>query len=262
MTVAPTRVIALHGFLGSSSDWDRLRPHIGDAELDAIDIWDAVSGAGGDARSALIDAIGAAVSARVEQAELARTIVLGYSLGARVTLALAASRALRSSVRGICLVSCHPGLADDDEAGRATRRAADGVWADRILQWPEVRLWREWDAQPVFAGSTNPSMRAGLPALRSVLARSMRGLSLADQPDYRPWLAAPELPVLWVTGARDAKFAALAEGLRRSGARVTLRTCAGAGHRVPWDQPSEFARLVADWIEQLSSVAGVGRLGA
>ena len=207
--------------------------------------------AGVDTRPAILDALGAAVSACVDRSSAHRTIVLGYSLGARVALALAASRLLLPSVGGLCLVSCHPGLPDDDDVGRAARRTADGLWAERILQWPEVGLWREWDAQPVFAGSTKPATRTGLPALRSVLARTMRVLSLADQPDYRPWLAAPERPVMWVTGARDAKFAALAEGLRSSGARVTLCTCAGAGHRVPWDQPSEFARLVTDWIGQL-----------
>ncbi|MEM7145413.1 MAG: alpha/beta hydrolase, partial [Verrucomicrobiota bacterium] len=52
-------------------------------------------------------------------------------------------------------------------------------------------------------------------------------------------------PVLWVTGGADEKFGVLARevvGLLPRGEHVEI---AGAGHRVPWESPSEFKEVVS-----------------
>ncbi len=155
----------------------------------------------------------------------------------------------------MCLVSCHPGLADDDATARDERRATDEAWAARILTWPALEIWRAWDAQPVLSGPGQPPPREGLPASRETLARALTRFSLAGQPDFRPRLRAWIGPLLWVTGARDAKFEAIARGLSESGVPAAFVTCADAGHRVPWDNPSAFAGALRVWMTQLMETA-------
>jgi 2-succinyl-6-hydroxy-2,4-cyclohexadiene-1-carboxylate synthase len=200
----------------------------------------------------LTASVASAIGASARSSASLPTFVVGYSFGARIALAALAENRLPVGVRGVCLVSCHPGLSEADTTAREARRTSDEQWARRILRLPEDELWQAWDAQPVFADSSRPSRHRGLPASRAVLAHALRTLSLSNQPDYRSFLTSNARPALWMTGADDPKFARLAMELRQAGASATFVTCASAGHRVPWDQPDEFSRLVRNWIESVS----------
>jgi 2-succinyl-6-hydroxy-2,4-cyclohexadiene-1-carboxylate synthase len=81
-----------------------------------------------------------------------------------------------------------------------------------------------------------------------VLARALTACSLAGQPDLRERLREWPASALWMTGARDAKFVAIARELERAGTPATFVTCAEAGHRVPWDNPPAFAAALQEWI--------------
>ncbi len=181
--------------------------------------------------------------------------LVAYSFGARLALSSALASAGGTALRGTCLVSCNPGLADGDVAARAERRASDERWAERILRWPESEIWRAWDAQPVFAGAGHVPPRGALPASREALARALTRFSLAGQPDFRPRLRSWREPMLWVTGARDAKFTAMARGLADAGMPSAFVTCEDAGHRVPWDNPPAFARALRTWTTQVMEAA-------
>jgi pimeloyl-ACP methyl ester carboxylesterase len=54
--------------------------------------------------------------------------------------------------------------------------------------------------------------------------------------------------VLWVVGANDAKFLALAERAVPRMARATLVVAPGAGHRVPWEAEAWLAEKVAAFL--------------
>jgi 2-succinyl-6-hydroxy-2,4-cyclohexadiene-1-carboxylate synthase len=245
------RVVALHGFLGRASDWDLLRQAMPQADICALDLWQVL----GDARvvdwatataavdRALADALNAAPDA-------APAFIVGYSMGARLVLGSARLGAGDPTVRGCCFVSCSPGLAEDDSAGRVARRASDAAWARRILVDPEDALWEAWNAQPVFAGSAPVAVCGPLPATRRVLARVLDACSVAGQPDLRPRFREWPTRVLWVTGARDSRFSAMAAGLAEAGAPAEFVTCDNAGHRVPWDNPPAFAAVLQDWIDR------------
>ncbi len=174
--------------------------------------------------------------------------VVGYSMGARLALGSRLLSSPGSGLRGCCFVSCNPGLADDDEAGRAARRESDAAWARRILRDPKEAVWRAWDTQPVFAGSAAPAGRAAFPAPRKVLSRGLTACSLAGQPDLRRRLRDWPGTALWVTGARDPKFAALASDLQQAGTGGEFVTITDAGHRVPWDNPPAFAAVLQEWM--------------
>jgi 2-succinyl-6-hydroxy-2,4-cyclohexadiene-1-carboxylate synthase len=252
-------LVALHGFLGRASDWDGLAADIPGSTVHAVDLWQVL----GDARAhdwasaaaaldrALPGAVVSSLGPDAVSGTRAPAFVVAYSLGARLALGSRLLSSPESPVRGCCFVSCNPGLADDDHGGRAARRQSDEAWALRILSEPDAALWQAWDAQPVFAGSTAPAGRRALPAARDRLARALSACSLATQPDLRPWLHAWPTPVLWVTGARDAKFVAIARDLERGGMPAEFVMCDGAGHRVPWDDPPAFAATLRQWIARV-----------
>jgi 2-succinyl-6-hydroxy-2,4-cyclohexadiene-1-carboxylate synthase len=247
------RIVALHGFLGSAADWDPLREALPDAAWDAVDVWELFS----SPRVADWPAVGAALESRLRAPVTGQALpsfIVGYSLGARLVLSLPGIARAASGVAGTCLVSCHPGLPDEDDGARAERRESDERWAQRFIDAPVGQVWKAWDAQPVFAGTAVPPREDRLPAPRVTLARAMRVASLASQPDRRPLLRQWERPLLWVCGERDAKFRAIARSLEQEGVRARFFTCERAGHRVPWDNPGLFTRTLGQWIED--AIAG------
>lgn len=246
----PARLIALHGFLGRASDWDDLADHFPGAALDSLDLWSIIEDARADDGDAVTAALDRRLAGALRRDDSRPAFLLAYSFGARLALSSDLLAGPAAPVRGCCFVSCHPGLPDDDLVGRAARRDSDEAWARRLegVREDADAFWRAWDAQPVFAGSRAPARGAGLPASRATLARALRVCTLARQPDFRPRLRGWPMPLLWVTGARDPKFSALARDLQASGVRATFVNCEEAGHRVPWDNPPVFARAVRAWI--------------
>jgi 2-succinyl-6-hydroxy-2,4-cyclohexadiene-1-carboxylate synthase len=249
------RLLALHGFLGRPSDWDLLAALFPGSALSAIDLWAMLD------RPDVIDwpsmspALDAALVGALGADDGRPAFLVAYSFGARLAMSSAMLSARGCAISGVCLVSCNPGLADDDATGREERRATDEAWAGRILTWPEFEIWRAWDAQPVLSGGGHVPLRDGLPASRETLARALTRFSLAGQPDFRPRLRAWGGPLLWVTGARDTKFGRIARGLSEDGVPAAFVTCADAGHRVPWDNPSAFAGALRAWMTQVMETA-------
>lgn len=260
-------LLAVHGFLGQATDWDGLAERLPGVSLGALDLWTVLADHGVRDWASAVAAVDVALQQETERlfhpsarragaggatpdAGVGPVFVVGYSLGARLVLGshwLAGA----APVRGCCLVSCNPGLADADESGREERRLADETWARRILDEPEHAFWRAWDAQPVFAGSLPPAPRSVLPAPRVELARALTACSLGVQPDLRARLRACPVPVLWVTGSRDTKFSAIARELRGAGTAARFDSCPTAGHRVPWDDGEWFAGVLRGWMSQV-----------
>ena len=249
-----TRVVALHGFLGSPADWDALRPWLPDTDLVALDAWAIIE----SLAEATWDAVGAAIVGRLQavrqDAPGTPLFLVAYSFGARLALAAAELSLPGSPVDGVALISANPGLREDDVAGRAVRRNADEAWARRFETLGPREIRTAWNAQPVLAGvgTAQPATAmesAMLPASRATLAAAMRAYSLAGQPDFRPRLKPWPPGWLWMWGSRDAKFAAIARELQAEGIRGAFVECPDAGHRVPWDNPEAFAALLRGWIE-------------
>jgi 2-succinyl-6-hydroxy-2,4-cyclohexadiene-1-carboxylate synthase len=241
----------LHGFLGRASDWDGLGEWFPGASMTTVDLWPTLAAPDVADWPSMARALDRALAQATTGGDAGPVFVVGYSFGARLALSSGLLAAPGSPVQGCCFVSCNPGFPEEDVAARAARQAADETWARRLLEWPEPEIWREWDAQMVFGGSPPPSRRLDLPAARAVLAGALRRFSLAGQPDFRPRLRAWPSPVLWITGALDTKFSALAKDLSSAGVPAAFVACEAAGHRVPWDNPAAFAHAVRAWMAQV-----------
>ncbi|MBK1832913.1 alpha/beta fold hydrolase [Roseibacillus ishigakijimensis] len=234
----------LHGAIGRAGDWDdfsgALAAH--GETCRAVDLWrfqecDSLSFA---------DWAGA-FNAEVAAAGAAENVLVGYSLGGR--LALHALLARPSLWQKAVIVSAHPGLRAEPE--RFQRMVVDAEWAASVLTADWGQFLRNWDEQGVLQSDVvrpDPDPRLKLVNRRRAIARSFMEWSLGKQEDLRPRLAEISCPILWLTGERDGKFTRLA------GEAAPLLSCgrhqavADCGHRLPWERPEEFLRLVREFV--------------
>ncbi len=187
------------------------------------------------------------LAAAFEALSLQAIHIAGYSLGARVALALLLERP-RLFRRG-SLVGVNPGLSSDAE--RSERALSDARWAGLLRREGTAEFLRQWEAQPLFASQANlpARVREAQRARRLVhdpdqLASALETMSLAAMPDFWPRLPGLQAPVQLIAGERDEKFRAIAEAVRRLAPRAELRVVRGAGHNVVLERPGELARLL------------------
>jgi 2-succinyl-6-hydroxy-2,4-cyclohexadiene-1-carboxylate synthase len=205
-------ITALHGFLGLPTDFNFLRD-----EFDLV--------------TPPLDAI-----------PPVGDVLLGYSLGGRLAL-----HALLSGARYRKAVIVSAGLGIEGDQARAARRAADEVWAQRFEDDPWDELLRDWNAQAVFGG--HALARDERAYSRAALAHALRAWSPAALPPVQARLRELDLPILWITGARDVKYAAEGERAVALLPQGELAVIADAGHRVPWEAPQEFRERLRAFVE-------------
>jgi 2-succinyl-6-hydroxy-2,4-cyclohexadiene-1-carboxylate synthase len=232
-----TTIWALHGAVGMAADWRVLARALAQAGVAfrAVDLWRFL-----DCCPMSLPACGAAINQEA-RAVPGRRVLLGYSLGGRLALhALLDDPGLWDAA---VIVSAHPGLASEEE--RVARRAADAAWSAAALKDDWGGFLTAWEGQEIFrAAAELPGDRRLLLARRAAVARSFIDWSLGAQQELTPELGRIGCPLVWVAGGRDGKF--LAAGRRAVAAlgRAELVEVAGCGHRVPWECPGEFERLV------------------
>lgn len=225
---------ALHGFLGRPADWDGV---LGDDWTKPN--WFATPLPPPGKRSGYLDDL-----ATVLNAESLGDTLLGYSMGGRVALHMLLQAPARW--RRAVIVSASPGLNGEDE--RVARLERDLRWAGRFVRDDWEAVVRDWNDQPVFAYDPPDRLpRREADFERRALSSAVVFGSVARQRDLRPELRTLDLPILWIAGAKDSKYAVLAE---ECAALNPLFTAAilDAGHRVPWGATAAFQKAVADFI--------------
>lgn len=169
----------------------------------------------------------------VDGAGDAADVIIGYSMGGRRALQ-EAHRFSKAVIVSAGINAPDPERVQRDEAW--ARRFEDDVWDDVI---------RDWNAQPVFGG--HAVVRREADHDRAELARALREWSPAVMPP--PRLEEIATPILWVAGARDAKYVEIAREAVDRLPDATLWICPEAGHRVPWEQPQAFVDRLRPFLE-------------
>ena len=234
----------LHGFLGKPQDWSAFFP---DSSLH----YDLFSAARTPYPANLVE-WGDAINRDATVTPRPR-ILLGYSLGGRIALhALAQGPELWSAA---VIISAHPGLSSASE--KKERLKQDEMWARRFVSDDWTKLMQDWNAQSIFAGLSQ--QRVEKEFSRSILSRVLVSCSLGQQQDLRPSIQAHRIPILWISGERDAKYRAIADevveiraqGQNGSQTGIYSVCIPNAGHRVPWDQPKAFRDAIEKFIFNL-----------
>jgi len=236
------RVTLVHGFLGSPADWAdvlaRLSPGIA---CDCVPLVELGCASIADAAREL--------AARLERSPC--DALVGYSMGGRIALELAATRP--ELAPRLVLLGAGPGL--DDEAERARRADEDDHRAAELLldgldlfveRWYRLPIFAPFVAHPSFS-SARVRRAQGEAAF---WARCVAGCSPARGTPR--WNALPALAsrTVFVAGALDERYAAFAARAREMTSAVSpslrVEIIAGAGHVLPLEAPDACARIIEE----------------
>lgn len=242
------RMALVHGFLGSPRTWDALRAHlVGPVETISL------RGHAGIVEPE-IESFEAELSRLIDaraQRPWPKTLV-GYSLGARVALGLAARTP--DPFERLVLVSGRDGLLDAEEA--RARRELDDALAATLRREGLAAFVDRWQGLPLFESqrALPDEIRAAHRARRLAhdpegVARALSELSLGRMPRFGATAVARTARVDLVVGARDAKFRRLAQDFVQEHAAVReirLHVVPDAGHDVVLERPAALAAILEE----------------
>ena len=254
MTNATDPVVLLHGFTGSAEAMNSLRGGLSETlRVFAIDL----PGHGNAATPHAIEhfSMQATVSHlwdALYALGLERASLVGYSMGGRV--ALSAAVACPERVAKVVCIGASPGIADPIE--RSKRKLADEALANSILADGVEQFVDAWLVQPLFATLAERLSSSDFQATREQrlanspegLALSLRGIGTGAMEPLHETLADMDFPCLWIAGAEDAKFAAIAEEMSKAMPKGSHALIPDAGHSVHLENPAATLSAIASFL--------------
>jgi 2-succinyl-6-hydroxy-2,4-cyclohexadiene-1-carboxylate synthase len=220
-------VVLLHGFTGSAQSFD----HLGVAGARTL----VIPGHGKAPPAVSWDA----ALDRLEPNLQGKVVLAGYSMGARLALALALRHPDR--IEKLVLASGTAGIEDPRE--RARRVAEDEKLAQSIEQGGVPAFVKKWEQHPTLA-SLKPFaarlQRERLSHTAAGLASALRKLGTGAQPSYWGALASLAVPVVLLAGNDDPKFLMLAKRMHALLPQSELRELSDCGHAPHLERPDAF----------------------
>ena len=237
-------LVWLHGFLGTTHDWQPVQHHFIDWPMLSIDL--PGHGGSGSQRVSGFAELSQRLNATLQHYQIEHYWLIGYSLGGRVAMYYAC-RAARPGLCGLVVEAGHPGLKDDQQ--RQARLARDRLWHDRFRDRPLADTLQAWYRQPLFTELTE-QQRSELIHHRSAgdgpaLAAMLHATSLSQQPDLLPELRQLAVPFSYLCGEWDSKFIQLAMQ-----AGLPLHTIPAAGHNAHRASPAAFSDRLTQLLRQ------------
>ncbi len=254
-----TLVVALHGFTGDGSTM--------------VDLVEKCRGA---RPALLVDLVGHGVSDSPEHPETysmasvvdqvlsligprepGSTHLIGYSMGGRVALSMAARAPWYFA--SVTSISSTPGI--DEPTDRARRYDQDQQLADRVEQIGVDEFVDEWLELDLFgpyrALLTDDALTATRTQRRSNsvlgLANSLRSTGTGSMPPLWQSLESFRSPLLAIAGALDTRYVEIAEQMAQGVPSGELHVVADAGHVVHVENCDEVGTRIAKFLEVCES---------
>ena len=239
-----SRVALLHGFLGSPADWaDVLQQLPSGVECDCVPLLEL------DCRS--IAGAASQLALRLERDPC--DLLVGYSMGGRIALELAATRL--ELVPRLMLLSSSPGIDDavDGPDARMKRAREDDQRAAEILRDGLDAFVERWYQLPLFAPfAAHPSFNATrLRRARGEAAFWAQAISGCSPGRTTPrWNALPKIAsrTLFAAGELDERYAAIARHAKALAPALRIEIAAQAGHVLPIEAPAFCAKLIGEFL--------------
>lgn len=242
-------VLFLHGFMGSSADWT---PTVTALQRTVRCLTVDLPGHGGSLHlpddAYTLEGATRALRTLLDDLDLEAPIILGYSMGGRLALYFCTRYPDRCS--RLILESASPGL--ESEEARSERREVDHQRA-ACIEEDLAGFLHDWYDMPLFGSLKQHDLVQDMIATRlqndpEELGRALRGMSVGQQPNLWPELAALDVPTLALTGKWDDKYAATIR--RMEALRPTLQTTLvpRAGHNVHAERPKAFLQAMRDFL--------------
>jgi 2-succinyl-6-hydroxy-2,4-cyclohexadiene-1-carboxylate synthase len=182
-----------------------------------------------------------------DELEVERSHLVGYSMGGRLALHVAARRPDR--VLSVLTIGAHAGLDGDAREGR---RQGDEALAARIEKDGLEAFVNYWGSQPMFAGlqRRGDGYVAQVRAERmqnhvAGLACSLRGMGAGAMEPLWEELSHVPFPCTFVAGQLDHGYVASARRLAATVPNSRVEVVSRAGHTVHQERPDAVARVLA-----------------
>lgn len=247
-------LVFLHGFTGSSLNWEHLTTQFPQYQLIFIDIIghgktdSSVDPSRYEMKEVVEDLISIFDSLLIDKAN-----VLGYSMGGRLALSLAATEPNR--IRSLILESSSPGLNSQEE--RSTRKQSDQMLANEIKEKGINAFVDKWEKIPLFSTQNRlpHETRERIRQLRlqnsSIgLANSLIGMGTGSQPSWWNKLSHIDIPVLLLCGELDPKFCDIAKSMHNLLPNSYIKEINDAGHAIHVEQPRIFGKIVNEFLNK------------
>ncbi|MFB6467570.1 2-succinyl-6-hydroxy-2,4-cyclohexadiene-1-carboxylate synthase [Cytobacillus sp. Hz8] len=249
-------LLVLHGFTGDHSTWTPFyKQWAQHSTLYALDIvGHGKTDSPADVEDYQILRAAEDLHRFLEQNQIEKTDVLGYSMGGRLALTFAIQ--YPEKVRRLILESASPGLETAEE--RHERVQKDEQLALFIRNEGIEAFVEYWENIPLFASqkllSTEKQRelrRQRLTNLPHGLANSLLGMGTGSQPSW--WEQLGKLPnsTLLITGSIDKKFCMIAEQMRAKMKNAKWITVENCGHAIHVEKPEKFGTIVSEFLSNL-----------
>lgn len=177
--------------------------------------------------------------------------VLGYSMGGRLAINVALHHPQR--VRRLILVSCHPGIRDQQE--RDTRRRRDESLAQVLEEDGIGPFMAWWETQPAlkpsrpFPAAIAESVRARRLNQDPIgLASCLRALGGGAMDPVWHRLGELRMPVLLISGASDARYMRIMDEMAAAIPDRRREVVLKSGHAVHRERPQVVAQMVGAFV--------------
>ena len=245
-------LLLLHGFTRDARAWQPLLPCFEDYRTVRVDlIGHGKSDSPANPERYSMQHAVEDLTALLHHLDIERAALLGYSLGGRVALHFAVEAP--QLLWALVIESASPGIADP--MLRDARFAADAQLAASIETDGIEAFADRWQAQPLFASQAQ-LLQAVLDEQRSQrldnstlgLANSLRSMGAGAQRWLLPELPHISVPTLFLAGALDERYAALAPRMAAAVPGAEYHVIEGAGHTAHLEQPQPYAEFVSDFL--------------
>ena len=240
-------ILFLHGFMGSTADWREVMSALEDRTFCiAMDLPGHGSSLSLTPEAYTVEGAAEAVIDTLDELEVERPVIVGYSMGGRLALYLALRYPERCA--GLFLESASPGLESAGE--RAARREADEERAKRLESGNFEEFLEDWHRQPLFASMARDRnlLRRTIELRRrndpGELAQSLRGMGTGSQPSLWGELERLDVPTLAVAGGLDGKYAGISSRMASLSPWIESVVAPEAGHTVHAEIPAVYISLL------------------
>ncbi len=239
----PATTVFLHGFLGGPELWHGLVQRLpGPCHAELLPGHGPTPRCLGDSFDETVLGLAATLPAGDWQ-------LVGYSLGARLALALALRFPER--VRSLLLLGVDLGFPATAAAERRARQAFEDELAEQLGSAPLSAFVAKWERLPLFATQARlaPELlvrqrHTRLQHQPAGLAWSLRTLGTGRMPDLWARLAALRCPTRLISGGSDEKFLRIGQALCALRPDISHIVLPGIGHNAVLEAPDAIYPLL------------------
>lgn len=248
-------ILFLHGFTGSSKDWNDIAQKI-DKRFNKIAL-DIIGHGKSSSPSSLnyyqTDSLVNQIEQILDKLNLKEIVLCGYSMGGRIALQFAARNPI--SVLGLILESSSAGIKNEKE--RSVRLKSDEETVAYIENNSIEDFLTKWMDQELF-GTLRRFSNERLKSLREDraknsklgLANSLRGFGTGVMPFVGQELSKLKLPVLLISGGLDDKFTNINQSLKKLFPNAKHKIIPTAGHNTHLEEPKKFIETVNGYLSR------------